>query len=92
MLKVTFYGMLATVFYLLIYDLLKTHSITMIRRWLETSNERIISDYSNYVETMWKEGFLANLNYYQYRVFGCIHRRPWKISFTITSLRTAELL
>lgn len=76
MLKVIFYGMLATVFYLLIYDLLKTPSITMIRRRLETSNERIISDYSNYVETMWKEDFLANLNYYQYRVFGCIHRRP----------------
>jgi len=28
----------------------------------------MISDYSNYVERMRKEGFLTNLNYYQYRV------------------------
>jgi len=31
----------------------------------------MISDYSNYVER--KEGFLTNLNYYQFWVFGYMH-------------------
>jgi hypothetical protein len=49
----------------------------------------MFSDYSNYVERMQKEGFLTNLNYYQYRVFGFMYwRRPWKISSTIIGLRT----
>lgn len=72
-LKVTFYSMSLSrgfFFHLLIYDLLKSPSIPLISRWLETSKERMISDYSNYIERMRKEGFLTNLNYYQYRVFG----------------------
>jgi len=74
MLNVTFYSMLLSqFFFILIYDLLKSPSIPLIRRWLETSNERMISDYSNYIERMRKEGFLTNLNYYQYWVFGCMH-------------------